>query len=685
MRSFYKTLISHPWISSTVTLTILVQLFESLLLQRRYELFTAGAFLQPYSVSTVYDYVRFFSASFWLDFALYGAVAILCFFVAAALRKSHLIAAYHYFATLLGLTLGILVAKFKVLAYFSDTINFTIAKNLAGGSLMSAMRYVAEESMLIILAFAGFLFVYWVCHLYLKRYVAKRVLSEFSTEPFLLRHIASFVILGLAVTAACLAYASNDANLRYGLSKKNSYYAMTGLFNWITDIDSDGYGYFSYPPDPDPSNAEIFPSAVDIPNNGIDEDGLFGDYTPANSADPPIKQTSVSTVSDGYPNIVFIVLESGRADLVGKSANGHEVAPVINEIARNGSVFSSAYSHTGYTTSSLTILFNGDFSENRTDGGLFDSLVQRGYDISVFSGQAESFGGISEKTRMKENATTFFDATVALDDRVYANTDLGSLRLSEERVVAEFKNKFDEQRLKKKNFIYFNLQAAHFPYDHPKMSRLILDNPIPRGEISIENQQWVELSYWNAIANADRAVGDIVAHLKLGNVYDRTLIIITGDHGESLFDDGLLGHGHQINDIQTHIPFVINQPGIGWSHPVGQQDMKDIVLCFIDYGCKPLEVLQHKAADNRGVFQYIGSLSSPRHIASVDNNGERLVLDMAERTLLAGAGGRWMPLESISTDERMNSKVLRLVFEWERLNWAAHAATGDAKLTEPVH
>ena len=32
---------------------------------------------------------------------------------------------------------------------------------------------------------------------------------------------------------------------------------------------------------------------------------------------------------------------------------------------------------------------------------------------------------------------------------------------------------------------------------------------------------------------------------------------IRADHGESLFDEGLLGHGYALNDMQTRIPVVM--------------------------------------------------------------------------------------------------------------------------------
>jgi glucan phosphoethanolaminetransferase (alkaline phosphatase superfamily) len=51
-----------------------------------------------------------------------------------------------------------------------------------------------------------------------------------------------------------------------------------------------------------------------------------------------------------------------------------------------------------------------------------------------------------------------------------------------------------------------------------------------------------------------------------------------GDHGESLFDDGFLGHGHAVNDAQTQIPLIINDTNIDVHEAIGQVDVAEIAV-----------------------------------------------------------------------------------------------------------
>ena len=582
---------------------IIIQVFESIFLHYKYDLFTGG-FLQPFSYKTISERLTFFLVSFWFDLTLVGLSASLWFFVADKLNKYGLII-YYSFSVIVLFLLGIwLSIKFKVLSYFSDTINLQIIKNLGGGSLRAALLYVSNE----ILLFIGILGIITVCLIFFINFLKKMTfVQRFTTNT--IEHITyiELLVVALVLTPILTLFVSNNDFLRYGLEKKTSYRLISITLDKLSDIDFDGFGSFSYPKDKAVFNASIYPGALDIPGNGIDEDGFLGDDIITAAANDNLAEI----IPRQGKNIVLIVLESARADLLDQKINGNYVTPVMREIAKNGVSIKNAYSHTGYTVTSIKAIFNRDLITNKNRMSLIEFLQAAGYQVSIISGQDESFGDVATETGMKNEGVSYFDARTALDDRVFPSKEQGSLRLSEERVVRQFQTHIDQVDFTKPQFIYLNFQAAHFPYSHPNMAKRIVDHLIPRPDINEENKNWVAATYWNAIANADWAVGEIIESLKARKLLDKTTIILLGDHGESLFDDGFLGHGHALNDTQTKIPLIINDPTIIVDEPIGQVDVAEMAIRTA------LGLTNKWTSKDKTVFQFVGTLSLPSLIAHV--------------------------------------------------------------------
>ncbi|OLP58956.1 hypothetical protein BJF93_22935 [Xaviernesmea oryzae] len=71
--------------------------------------------------------------------------------------------------------------------------------------------------------------------------------------------------------------------------------------------------------------------------------------------------------------------------------------------------------------------------------------------------------------------------------------------------------------------------------------------------------------YAGLMAEVDHHIGRIVAALKAAGRYERTLIVFTGDHGEQLFDHGLLGK-LAFYDGSAHIPLILRHPRLTQGH-----------------------------------------------------------------------------------------------------------------------
>ena len=147
------------------------------------------------------------------------------------------------------------------------------------------------------------------------------------------------------------------------------------------------------------------------------------------------------------------------------------------------------------------------------------------------------------------------------------------------------------------------------------------------------------------------------------DLFKNTIIVILGDHGEALFDDGFLGHGHAINDIQTKIPLIVNDPTIVIDEPIGQIDVAEITVR------SALGLTNHWAQKNKVVFQLVGSLSQPELIAHVEHNGSRTIFNFHSEQVFFSELSLWKPYKEVLLDPVNGKRVVELIRDWEALRW----------------
>jgi arylsulfatase A-like enzyme len=66
--------------------------------------------------------------------------------------------------------------------------------------------------------------------------------------------------------------------------------------------------------------------------------------------------------------------------------------------------------------------------------------------------------------------------------------------------------------------------------------------------------------YDSAVSYHDQQVGRLVEKLKSWGIWDQTMLIITADHGEELFEDQRCGHGGSLRDSLVRVPLLVHDP-----------------------------------------------------------------------------------------------------------------------------
>jgi arylsulfatase A-like enzyme len=66
--------------------------------------------------------------------------------------------------------------------------------------------------------------------------------------------------------------------------------------------------------------------------------------------------------------------------------------------------------------------------------------------------------------------------------------------------------------------------------------------------------------YDSAVSYHDQQVGRLVEKLKSWGIWDQTMLMITADHGEELFEDVRCGHGGSLRDSLVRVPLLVHDP-----------------------------------------------------------------------------------------------------------------------------
>ena len=380
-----------------------------------------------------------------------------------------------------------------------------------------------------------------------------------------------------------------------------------------TDFDRDGYGFGVRPFDPAPFDAEIHPYALEIPGNGRDENGLGGD--------------GIATVIEAgrdesprfaaRPHVLFVFLESFRADLLGQRLGGREVTPFLNRLAAEGSASDHAHSAYPKTVAARNQLFGGRLATYPGQTTMLHDFAANDYFVAYFSGQDESLGAYAEATLSLDQADVFYDARQDRDRNYYFHKRSGNLAVTSDHLLektGEFLAGYKDER---PLFLYVNFHDTHYPYHHAELEDRLGVEALPRDQITPANAEAVRATYANAAANVDAAVAELVADFR-GAIGDEDhVIVVTADHGESLFENGSLGHGLRLADLESRVPLIVWGLDGEWPQPIGLSEIRGRLGAALLRGevASGPGSLRFRTDPERRLFQYLPDLRTPSRIA----------------------------------------------------------------------
>ncbi len=272
----------------------------------------------------------------------------------------------------------------------------------------------------------------------------------------------------------------------------------------------------------------------------------------ARTGAPPRATPAPQGAAAGKPNVVFITIDTLRADHLGCYGYSQIQTPSIDRLARSAARFTRAFTPVPITLPAHSSIFTGsypmatgmhDFSGNKLPASartLASVLGEHGYTTAAFIGAAV----LDSRFGLNQGFETYFDHFNI------SRLDESSLDLTERRgdlVMDEALGwlKRLPYRPDRPFFLWVHLYDPHFPYTPPE--------PFA--------SRYRTHPYDGEIAFADAQVGTLIAFLDEQQLFPGCVVVLAGDHGEGLGEHGEKTHGFFIYNSTLHVPLIVKLPG----------------------------------------------------------------------------------------------------------------------------
>ena len=317
------------------------------------------------------------------------------------------------------------------------------------------------------------------------------------------------------------------------------------------------------------------------------------------------------------PNIIILLLDTARAQSFSGYGYTHSTSPQIDAIAAEGTVYEQAIAPGSWSLPSQVSLLTGMFPSKHGAHELHLSYAHRypmlpevlqeaGYHtlgISSNSWMSDEFGvthGFERYLKLWQYRPTM-PATTTPTSGVGTWLDKRLQRwywrqIFPHRNRAQHVNRHIRALLAdppEPFFLYAIYWDMHLPYaakarhaarwlppgvtvsqaqrvNHDPLQYLTGQTPMSDEDFAI-----LQACYDAALASLDEEIGALVAWLRQRGILDRTMLIITSDHGENIGDHGLMSHAYSLHDTLIHVPLIVRYPDL---FPPGQRVTQQVQL-----------------------------------------------------------------------------------------------------------
>lgn len=340
----------------------------------------------------------------------------------------------------------------------------------------------------------------------------------------------------------CLWLVSSSSHARSSALIHGEISRVTLRVLWsLADRDGDGYpGASVGGADCDDADPRIGPRGHDLPGNGVDENCSGADALTRASGVP---EPAAPAASTPRPNILLISVDALRADRLGAWGYPRPTSPSLDRLAAGSARFEWTFTSSPTTRRAIPSLFTGrhgssiEWSQSRRPRALAELLAEAGYDTAAIT--------CCRRFALAERELTGFRMldTVA-DETGRRQRGEDSAEVVASRAAAWLRSRAATEQ---PFLLWLHFYDPHMPYLPPER----------RNEFgSAESDRYdAEIRY------TDRHIGAVLDELAARGLADRTVVVVTADHGEELGEHGIRFHARSLFNPVVRVPLIVRVPG----------------------------------------------------------------------------------------------------------------------------
>lgn len=276
-------------------------------------------------------------------------------------------------------------------------------------------------------------------------------------------------------------------------------------------------------------------------------------------------------------HVLVYLIDTLRADRLRAYAPDTRVrTPGFDRFARTATTFAHARSQENWTKPSVATLLSSLMPWEHTafsDASVVPASVrllpeilhERGYATAAFVAN----GYVSRRFGFRRGWDT------------WRNYIREGRRTRGEVLAADVLEWLDQRPSDQPFFLYVHAIDPHVPYRPPEQYVQLYDAAPYNGpvdfsrdptllehiktgalQLGARDRQRLEALYDGEVSYQDAQLAAILDGLARRGLADETMVVITADHGEELFDHGSVGHGHSLYEELVHVPLAIRIPGL---------------------------------------------------------------------------------------------------------------------------